>query len=58
MFILTNKELRHLRGIIGNFTRSYPYAVEECLQNRPKGCAQCRAVKAARDYLETLKPNG
>jgi hypothetical protein len=55
MYTITNKELRHVRGILRNVSRTYPYDTGECM--RRKGCPQCRSIEAMRELLATLAPN-
>jgi hypothetical protein len=57
MYTITNKELRHVRGILRNVSRTYPYDTGECMRRKKQGCPQCRSIEAMREFLATLAPN-
>lgn len=57
MFILTNKELRHLKAVFRSAINAYPYDTEWCINNKMKGCRNCSAIISAREYLDNLEPN-
>lgn len=57
MLILNNKELRHLKAMFKMAIDAYPYETKYCLEKK-KPCKNCKKIRAARDYLATLKPNG
>ena len=61
MFILTNKELRHLKAMFNMAISAYEYDFDYCI-NGPRrkegGCPRCKKMKAVSNYAKALKPNG
>jgi hypothetical protein len=57
MYVLTNKQLRHLKAMFAKAIKAYEYDIDFCLQRKDGGCKRCKAMAEVRDYAESLEPN-